>query len=166
MPTYEYGCKSCGFVTEIRHGMKEEPVVVCDQCESKQTERLISLTNLNTRTGISSAARKIIDRTKRQGEMSSDLRENLGVHDMAINSAQCKNYEHAYKEIKANSQSVKDTMKEKAKQNANESRARLVENHRNFQKIKDQRIKDMKERNAKTAYAKRAINPIKGPSPD
>ena len=46
MPTYEYGCPTCGTVKELFHSIKEDPVITCDKCikddKPVQMERLIS----------------------------------------------------------------------------------------------------------------------------
>lgn len=32
VPTYDYGCRSCGAVTEVIHSMLEDGPTVCEQC--------------------------------------------------------------------------------------------------------------------------------------
>lgn len=32
MPLYEYGCPSCGQVTDVRHGFDEKPQITCERC--------------------------------------------------------------------------------------------------------------------------------------
>lgn len=39
MPLYEYGCTSCGFVTDIRHGFDEKPDVKCERCGASLVRR-------------------------------------------------------------------------------------------------------------------------------
>lgn len=41
MPTYEYKCKQCGYVFEVRHSMNTDPGVLCPRCESG-TQRIIT----------------------------------------------------------------------------------------------------------------------------
>ena len=41
MPTYEYGCKSCGHTFEAFQNMKDEPLKVCPEC-GKEIRRLIN----------------------------------------------------------------------------------------------------------------------------
>ena len=52
MPTYEYGCHTCGLVFEVRHKMAESPLRACPKCGAR-TQRLISAPHLN-RGGFSS----------------------------------------------------------------------------------------------------------------
>lgn len=39
MPLYEYGCTSCGLVTDIRHGFDEKPEVKCERCGTPLVRR-------------------------------------------------------------------------------------------------------------------------------
>lgn len=39
MPLYEYGCPSCGLVTDIRHGFDEKPEAKCERCGSALVRR-------------------------------------------------------------------------------------------------------------------------------
>lgn len=32
MPTYDYQCRSCGFITEVVHSMLEDGPTVCERC--------------------------------------------------------------------------------------------------------------------------------------
>lgn len=41
MPTYEYRCNSCEEITEIFHGMNEEPRKVCPECGENALTRII-----------------------------------------------------------------------------------------------------------------------------
>lgn len=41
MPTYEYKCQDCGYAFEKFHGIKEEPLDRCPECNGK-VQRLIS----------------------------------------------------------------------------------------------------------------------------
>lgn len=43
MPTYDYICKSCNSKHEVRHGIHEEPHVVCDNCGKDTMEKLITV---------------------------------------------------------------------------------------------------------------------------
>lgn len=162
MPFYDYYCTNCGNVTEVSHAMAETPAVECPFCHAKQIEKLISAPNLTH--GKTLAIEAMRSGQRKQLEMKQDLRENYGVHDMAVNKAQNMTYEKVYDEIKANSQTVKDTMIEKRKQSDADVRRKQIERHVAFQKIKDQRIKEVKERTAKQAYERRTIDPIKKPT--
>ena len=42
MPTYDYQCNSCGHTFETMQSMKDEPLVVCPECEKSSLRRLIS----------------------------------------------------------------------------------------------------------------------------
>jgi len=43
MPTYDYQCRECGFIKEVAHSIKEEPIILCQRCEKGiKMERLIS----------------------------------------------------------------------------------------------------------------------------
>ena len=39
MPLYEYGCPSCGLVTDIRHGFDEKPEATCERCGTALVRR-------------------------------------------------------------------------------------------------------------------------------
>lgn len=39
MPLYEYGCPSCGLVTDVRHGFDEKPEVACEKCGTRLVRR-------------------------------------------------------------------------------------------------------------------------------
>ena len=39
MPLYEYGCPSCGLVTDVRHGFDEKPEVTCEKCGTRLVRR-------------------------------------------------------------------------------------------------------------------------------
>jgi len=39
LPLYEYGCPSCGQVTEVRHGFDEKPEVSCERCGTRAARR-------------------------------------------------------------------------------------------------------------------------------
>jgi putative FmdB family regulatory protein len=41
MPSYDYKCKSCSHVREIKHTMNETPVIYCDNC-GKEMEKIIT----------------------------------------------------------------------------------------------------------------------------
>ncbi|MDR2069737.1 MAG: zinc ribbon domain-containing protein [Spirochaetaceae bacterium] len=41
MPTYEYECKSCGYLFEVFQTMSEDPLTSCPQC-GKEVRRLIN----------------------------------------------------------------------------------------------------------------------------
>ncbi|MFP3088810.1 zinc ribbon domain-containing protein [Treponema sp. TIM-1] len=41
MPTYEYECKSCGYLFEVFQTMSEAPLTSCPQC-GKEVRRLIN----------------------------------------------------------------------------------------------------------------------------
>lgn len=42
MPTYDYICRKCENTVEIVHSIKEDPVIVCEECPDQVMERLIS----------------------------------------------------------------------------------------------------------------------------
>jgi putative FmdB family regulatory protein len=44
MPRYDYRCKKCDAVQEVKHSIKEDPEVVCLMCGSSDTRRMISAT--------------------------------------------------------------------------------------------------------------------------
>jgi putative FmdB family regulatory protein len=39
LPLYEYGCPSCGLVTDVRHGFDEKPEVTCEKCGTRLVRR-------------------------------------------------------------------------------------------------------------------------------
>jgi putative FmdB family regulatory protein len=39
LPLYEYGCPSCGLVTDVRHGFDEKPDVTCERCGTRLVRR-------------------------------------------------------------------------------------------------------------------------------
>jgi len=41
MPTYEYECNDCKRITEVFHGIFEQPSVVCEHCKSRSLIKLI-----------------------------------------------------------------------------------------------------------------------------
>lgn len=42
MPTYEYGCKSCGYRFEEFQSISDDPIVTCPNCQEETVERLVS----------------------------------------------------------------------------------------------------------------------------
>ncbi len=42
MPTYEYGCKLCGYRFEEFQNIADEPMVTCPSCGKESLERLVS----------------------------------------------------------------------------------------------------------------------------
>lgn len=51
MPTYEYGCESCGHQWEQVQRITEAPVEVCPACAKSTAHRLISATNFILKGG-------------------------------------------------------------------------------------------------------------------
>lgn len=47
MPTYTYGCKSCGHEFDVFHAISAKPKVKCESCDSVKVER-----HLGTGAGI------------------------------------------------------------------------------------------------------------------
>lgn len=39
---YDYKCPVCAYIKEVRHGMSEEPVVVCIECENEM-DKLVTM---------------------------------------------------------------------------------------------------------------------------
>ncbi|MGF1469095.1 MAG: FmdB family zinc ribbon protein [Sandaracinaceae bacterium] len=42
MPTYDYGCRSCGHEWELEQRISEDPVRKCPSCSKMKAQRLIS----------------------------------------------------------------------------------------------------------------------------
>lgn len=42
MPTYEYGCKACGYRFEEFQSIVDDPVTVCPKCKKESVERIMS----------------------------------------------------------------------------------------------------------------------------
>ncbi len=42
MPTYEYGCKACGYRFEEFQSISDDPIITCPKCEKSTLERLVS----------------------------------------------------------------------------------------------------------------------------
>jgi len=42
MPTYEYGCKSCGYRFEEFQSIVDDPVKVCPKCNKETVQRFVS----------------------------------------------------------------------------------------------------------------------------
>ena len=42
MPTYEYGCKACGYRFEEFQSMAEAPITICPECGEEQVQRFVS----------------------------------------------------------------------------------------------------------------------------
>lgn len=162
MPTYVYQCQEseCRATHDLSHGMTETPKIKCPICGSTKNEKVFQPINISTHTGKTIAADRIINRTKAQKGMASDLKENYGIHDMTLTRRDMP-YEKIYEEIKGNGVEVRDTMKEHRKNNQAKSRKKLTENNKAFAKIRDQRIKEFKEIKAKEAYESRKIDQIK-----
>jgi len=40
MPTYDYKCTQCGYVTELLHGMEDTPVAICEACGGDMTKQI------------------------------------------------------------------------------------------------------------------------------
>lgn len=165
MPFYDYKCPHCDNEEEIQHLMKEDPQIKCSSCGYKKMEKQIALVSVNTKTGVTNRARSINTHVKKSKEMKQELRDDFGIHDVSI-TQQGMSYKKIYDEIKGNGKEVKDTMIEKRKQNGYDLRKKNIEKQKKFATIRDQRIKEIKERSAKTAYENRSINPIKGKTID
>jgi putative FmdB family regulatory protein len=43
---YDYRCKVCGNIQEVKHGMSEEPEVVCSACGSTETKKYLGNTTM------------------------------------------------------------------------------------------------------------------------
>ncbi len=43
MPIYEYRCKECGAISEYMTGMGNDENISCKECESTETERILSV---------------------------------------------------------------------------------------------------------------------------
>ena len=57
MPTYEYACKDCGKRFESLRPMKDsDSPISCTQCHSMNTQRRLSVCNVNSSSSSSSAA--------------------------------------------------------------------------------------------------------------
>lgn len=42
MPTYTYECKCCNTITEVKHGMLEDPTISCKSCGEETTRVILS----------------------------------------------------------------------------------------------------------------------------
>jgi len=42
MPTYEYGCNTCGYRFEEFQSITDDPIVKCPKCEKSTVKRLVS----------------------------------------------------------------------------------------------------------------------------
>ncbi|SPT68296.1 putative regulatory protein, FmdB family [Anaerobiospirillum thomasii] len=51
MPFYEYRCKSCGQMLTVMQGIKEKPLVHCDNCNSDSLIKMISRTSFDLKGG-------------------------------------------------------------------------------------------------------------------
>lgn len=160
MPFYDYRCPHCFNENEIQHSMKENPRIKCGICGYKKMEKMISMTNVNVKSGATIKSNQVKNEVKKIKDMHTELREDYGVHDVTLTRPDMT-YKHIYEEIKGNGKEVRDTMIEKRKANASDIRKKNIERQKHFATIRDQRIKEVKERAAKTAFEKRAIKPIK-----
>ena len=76
MPLYDYNCDPCDDTVEVRHGINEDPAVLCEKCEGPM-ERLISVVPIRLDDTFPGARIKTIDaRIKKQETRLKDMVEN------------------------------------------------------------------------------------------
>ena len=75
MPLYDYHCEPCDDTVEVRHGINEDTVVLCEKCEV-QTERLFSVVPIRLDDTFPGSRIKTIDaRLKKQETRLKDMVE-------------------------------------------------------------------------------------------
>jgi len=154
MPIYEYECQECEHITEVIHSFSESPSVVCEECGSEETQRIISTCSIKTSHGVHS---QVIDQQKRREEMQVDLRENYGVHDM---KPMGKNFEGTYQDIKESGSLVKDQMQAQREANQKKQAQKDKERREKSKQTRAERVKAIKERRAKEDFKKRSLGTV------
>jgi putative FmdB family regulatory protein len=110
MPIYEYECKDCGFITEKLCGLKDKNPQ-CQSCDSPHTEKIMS--TFSFKEGPTQDFKRGLERAARVQDMQAELKNDYGIEKIkTVKNELGKTYEDTYKDIKANGQAIKDSMKE------------------------------------------------------
>jgi len=162
MPIYEYRCHSCDQIFEKIHSYNNPPEIIC-ACGSKDVEKLISLVNVNTKTGRTLIQGKAESNHKLQVEKRAELQQDFGVHEvrpLAHPDGTGNNFDKVYDEIKKQGTFVKDKMQYGKYENELKRRKKNKEFHENAMKNQKQRLKEIKEHRAQEAYDDRKIGDV------
>ena len=79
MPTYDYGCSSCGTIVEKIHRISESPEVICPQCKTVMERRITTSPYFSIRGGSPTIAWKEKRlRMKKQDELKKKQQDRYG----------------------------------------------------------------------------------------
>lgn len=75
---YQYGCSKCGNEQEINHGMKENPEIKCDNCQSVMSRIITGGTGVIFKGGGWTTADSKFKRsqTKKNEKVGKKMKEN------------------------------------------------------------------------------------------
>jgi len=135
MPTYEYGCESCGYVEDIFHSFSEKPSVKCPTC-GRDCRKLVTSFYLG---GANSPS---------VSEMKRDLKENHGIDQIRLLDGTFKDFYHG---VKKDSGRVQEELKQHQEAYIPKKAKRLTE------KEADNRVKILKQKKAEKEYNKRKV---------
>lgn len=155
MPCYDYNCKDCDLTFEVRHSMKETPIVICPRCQSRSTRKVPPLVGMVVRSGRSVAMDRATDQVKRNVEMKEELRRDMGIEQ--IHPLRPSTMRDIYVDAKAQATQIKESMAAQAEKRRKETEAKQREWTRKALLRTPQRAKERQQRKAAEDAAKRAI---------
>ena len=152
-PFYDYCCKGCDTVFEVRHAISDKPIVVCPQCQSKDTRKVISACAIIVKN---STNRRVKDHMSRSSDIMNDLKENYGIEKVAPLGG--STIEEVYKDVKATGGMVRDDMQRQKEETARVTTAKQREWTKAALKRAPKRQREMAQRKAAEESARRRIN--------
>jgi len=155
VPAYDYGCSNCDKTFEVRHPMKESPIVVCPKCSSKTTYKIPTLIGIVTRSSRSVGMDRAVDQVKRNVEMRDEMKRDMGIEK--ISPLRNSTMKQVYDDAKAQKSEIKESMAAQAEKRSKETALKQREWSKKALQRMPQRRQEMSERKAAAAAAKRAI---------
>jgi len=140
MPNYEYQCDKCGNVFDVIHSFKENPKIFCPLCKGTSKKQITSFRLGNSEYSPS------------KEDMSQDLRENYGIHQLKMMDGSFKSF---YAGVKKDGDRVREQM-EKGEE---EQKNNLAKKNSDFMKkpYDASRIVKLQEHKAKKAFKERKL---------
>jgi putative FmdB family regulatory protein len=153
LPNYEYKCPECDSVGEIFHGMNENPIYDCPQCE---VEMKRVFTSFNIGQGKRLIQQKIADKLKHESDMKQEMKENYGVEGFQPITAQ--SMEEVYNDIKASGSFVKERMQAETERTESKRKKKSKEWMSKAMKRAPQRSREKVEQRKSEAFKKKSIS--------
>ncbi len=152
MAFYDYSCRECDFVFEIRHGINEKPNIVCPRCGSSKTFKMVSSIGIIVRSN--RAKSFVMDEVKRETDKREELR-GMGIENVVPMAG--VTLDQVYGEIKRQGSAVKEKMQAGREENENKRIKRSREWRKKALRITTERAKIRQEKQAQEDYIKRSI---------